>query len=629
MKTPITVAFGLFAILFILDAPAEPQKPNVLFIAIDDMNDWIGPLGGHPQAITPNLDRLAKMGVTFRNAHTASPACHSSRVAVMTGVRPSTSGITANVFKGTGPNWRKNPKLADVVTLSQHFRNNGYSAMGGGKIYHSLQWWNGSENDPETWDSYFPEPHKPIPFQVRPPTKDVQAHEASCFGRRPLGNHLFGWLPVAEDDPGMSDYKVVEWAVGEMKKKRDKPFFIAAGIFRPHIPWEVPAKYFDMYPLDEVQLPAHKEDDLADTWDHGRRSWHQWVAQNDQWKQAVRGYLASITFADAMVGRLLDGLQKSGRAKDTIIVLWSDHGMHIGEKENWEKFTCWEESTRIPMFVVAPGVTRADNVCDRPVSTLDIYPTLAELAGTALPEQLEGESLVALLKDPKSGQRVQPAISSYRRIHGVRTDHWRYVFDPGSKIEELYDHRKDQGEHDNLAYMPEHQAILELHRSLLRKYTPVKTPEGKATPPKSFERLPNNRIQRKNYFPMARAVAEAKAANKRGGPAPILGRKTAPSASKKPGVKKLAVIDPAREGKVRSGGNELEVHLTFKNQSKVKALIYWINTSGDRVQYNEINPGEEVRQRTYAGHYWLVSDPAKKALGMYKAENQDGLIHIR
>ncbi|MCP3690743.1 MAG: sulfatase-like hydrolase/transferase, partial [Planctomycetaceae bacterium] len=168
---------------------------------------------------------------------------------------------------------------------------------------------------------------------------------------------------------------------------------------------------------------------------------------------------------DAMVGRLLDGLQQSGRADDTIIVLWSDHGMHIGEKENWEKFTCWEESTRIPMFVVAPGITKAGSVCDRPVSTLDIYPTLAALANTELPEQLEGESLVTLLKDPKSGKRVQPAISSYRRIHGVRTDHWRYVFDPGSKIEELYDHRKDQGEHDNLAYMPEHQAILELHRS--------------------------------------------------------------------------------------------------------------------------------------------------------------------
>ena len=176
--------------------------------------------------------------------------------------------------------------------------------MGGGKIYHSLQWWNGSENDPDTWDSYFPEAHKPIPFQVRPPPKAVQAHEASCFGRRPLGNHLFGWLQVAEGDSGKSAYKVLDWAVSEMKKKRSEQFFIAAGIFRPHIPWEVPAKYFDMYPLDKVQLPAHKKDDLLDAWDHGRRSWHQWVAQNDQWKQAVRGYLASIAFADAMVGRL-------------------------------------------------------------------------------------------------------------------------------------------------------------------------------------------------------------------------------------------------------------------------------------------------------------------------------------
>ena len=281
------------------------------------------------------------------------------------------------------------------------------------------------------------------------------------------------------------------------------------------------------------------------------------------------------------------------------------------------------------MFVVAPGITGAGSVCDRPVSTLDIYPTLAELAGTALPKQLEGESLVALLKDPKSGKRVQPAISSYRRIHGVRTDHWRYVFDPGSKLEELYDHRKDQGEHDNLAYLPEHQAELDLHRSLLRRYTPVKTPEGKATPPKAFERLPNNRIQRKNYFPMGRAVTEAKAAHKRGEPAPILGRKTASASSKKSGVKKLALIDPAREGKVRSGGNGLEIQLTFRNRSKTDILVYWIDTSGERVQYKEIKPGGQVEQRTYSGHYWLVVDHTDKALGIYKAENQDGLIHIR
>jgi arylsulfatase A-like enzyme len=604
-------------------------KPNVLFIAIDDMNDWIGPLGGHPQAITPNLDRLAKMGVTFRNAHTASPACHSSRVAIMTGVRPSTSGITANVFQGIGPNWRKNPKLKEVVTLSQHFRNHGYTAVGGGKIYHSLQWWNGSENDPDTWDAYFPEAHKPIPFQVRPPAADVRAHEASCFGRRPLGNHLFGWLPVAVDDAGMSDYQVVEWAVGEMKKKRDKPFFIAAGIFRPHIPWEVPRKYFDLYPLDKIQLPAHREDDLIDTWDHGRRSWHQWVVQNDQWKPAVQGYLASITFADAMVGRLLDGLNQSGRAGDTIVVLWSDHGMHIGEKENWEKFSCWEESTRIPLFVVAPGLTRPGSVCDRPVSTLDIYPTLAELACMPLPVHLEGESLASLLKDPVSGKRVQPAISSYRRIHGVRTEHWRYVFDPGSKLEELYDHRKDQGEYDNLAYVPGHQAVVNRHRALLRHYTPVKPPEGKATPPKAFEQLPDQRIQRTQYFPMARAVAEARTANARGEAAPILGRKTAPAAGKKSGVKRLARIDPAEEGNLRSGANGHEVQLTFQNRRKADVSVYWIDTSGGRVKYKEIAAGGQAEQRTYDGHYWLVLDDKGKALGMYKALNQDGVIRIQ
>ena len=628
MKTNLKEPGFAFLILCLTLHPAL-GKLNVLFIAIDDMNDWIEPLGGHPQAITPNLNRLAKMGVTFRNAHTASPACHSSRVAMMTGVRPSTSGITANVFQGIGPNWRKNPKLTKVVTLSQHFRNNGYTAVGGGKIYHSLQWWNGSENDPDTWDSYFPEAHKPIPFQVRPPVKAVQEHEESCFGRRPLGKHLFGWLPVAEDDQAMSDYKVVDWALSEMKKKREKPFFIAAGIFRPHIPWEVPAQYFDLYPLDKVKLPPHKKNDLLDAWNHGRRSWHQWVVQNGQWKEAVRGYLASITFADAMVGRLLDGLAESGLEKNTIIVLWSDHGMHIGEKENWEKFTCWEESTRIPFFVVAPGVTKGGGVCDRPVSTLDVYPTLSELTGLALPVQLEGESLLALLKNPKSGKRIQPAISSYRRIHGVRTDHWRYVFDPGSKLEELYDHRKDQGEHDNLAYDPAHHKELERHRSLLRKYTPTLPPKGKVEPPKSFERLPDRRIRRKNFLPMIQAVAEAKRAHQEGKPIPVLGRKTAPGSAKKSGVKKLARIDPAREKEMQSGGNGLAVKLNFRNQRNSKVVVYWINTSGERVKYKEIESGGQAEQGTYSGHYWLVTDKAGKALGIFKPDNQDGLIVIR
>jgi arylsulfatase A-like enzyme len=190
---------------------------------------------------------------------------------------------------------------------------------------------------------------------LRPTKEQLLEQENMFFGKRPLGKAaLFGWTRLSIKDSEMSDYKVVDWATGELNKKHEKPFFLAVGIFRPHIPWEVPQKYYDMYPLDEIKLPEIQEDDLVDTWDHGRRIWHQWVLQNKQWKQAIQGYLASISFADAQIGRLVDTLDKSVYRDNTIVVLWSDHGMNIGEKENWEKFTVWEQSCRVPMFWIVP-----------------------------------------------------------------------------------------------------------------------------------------------------------------------------------------------------------------------------------------------------------------------------------
>ncbi len=503
----MTVWFPVEATLAVRPA----RRPNVLFIAIDDMNDWIEPLGGHPQAITPNLTRLAALGTTFTNAHTAASACHPSRVAVMTGVRPARTGITTNVFNRTpGPSWRSHPALKNAVTLSQHFRDHGYRAVGGGKIYHSLQWWAGSENDPATWDDYFPEAHGPIPEWVRPPREEIERQQKAFVGRRPLGGVLFGWTPLDVEDEATSDHKVVDWAISELEKRHDSPFFIACGLFRPHIPWEVPRKYFDMYPLETLQLPENTDDDLADAWDHGRRSWHQWVLQNRQWREAVRGYLASITYVDAQIGRLLDAVKRTGHADDTIIVLWSDHGMHIGEKENWEKFTVWEESTRIPLIVVAPGVGRAGSRSSRPVTSLDIFPTLVGLTGTKAPEnQLDGESLVPLLEDPRA-RREQPAITAYRANHSVRSDRWRYIFNSRSEgLEELYDHETDPHERTNLAYDPEHRKVLDGHRAQLRRWTPIEPPGGVPIVPPGYELIDSRRIRKKDFVELGGLVEKA------------------------------------------------------------------------------------------------------------------------
>jgi arylsulfatase A-like enzyme len=211
---------------------------------------------------------------------------------------------------------------------------------------------------------------------------------------------------------------VVDWAIGELARKRDKPFFHAVGIFRPHIPWYAPTKYFDLYPANDVILPKVKDDDLADVPSAGHRSirkaWHRWIVSNGEWRGAVRGYLASISFADAQVGRLIDALDKSPHANTTIVVLWSDHGMHLGEKQQWEKFTLFEESTRVPLIVIAPGVTQAGSVCSRPVSLLDVYPTLNELCSLGRRDDLDGESLVPLLRNPLA-KRERPAVTTWGR----------------------------------------------------------------------------------------------------------------------------------------------------------------------------------------------------------------------
>ena len=437
------------------------EKPDVLFIAIDDLNDWTGCLGGHPQASTPHIDALAARGMLFTRAYCAAPACNPSRAALMTGQAPWRSGVYVNPQP-----WR--PAMKDAVTLPQHFMQHGYWAGGSGKIYH------GAFPDPASWHEYYPSKKNQTPSGVR-----VQG---TPFNGIPNTRH-FDWGPIPDSSSAMSDYKVAQWVTKKLREPSAKPRFLACGIFRPHLPWYVPEKYFAAGPTrDEVQLPKTLKTDLNDVPAGGLKMAkpqgdHKRVRNHDQWPGAVRAYLASIRFADEMVGQVLSALKASGREDKTIVVLWTDHGWHLGEKQHWRKFALWERATRVPLIVVVPpglsdtlpaGVT-AGARCERPVSLLDVYPTLSDLCGLSQAEgPLDGHSLLPLLKDPEAEPERAVVTTHGRNNHAVRSGRFRYIrYADGG--EELYDMTKDPHEWTNLASQNEFRETI----ARLKKHLPT------------------------------------------------------------------------------------------------------------------------------------------------------------
>lgn len=448
---------------------ALAAPPNVLFIAVDDLNHWVGHLGRNPQTKTPHLDRLAARGVSFTRAYCAAPACNPSRAALMSGLRPHTTGIYHN-----HQDWR--PVIPPEKTLNETFRRAGYYVCGAGKIYH------GGYDRNADWDDYY-----------RTPGGEPQ-RLASTAQDGGVGGIRFAPLDARDED--MPDYKIVDYGIAQLRKTHQRPFFLAIGLHKPHMPWNVPQKYYDLHPLDQIALPPYREDDLNDIPLAGRRMAkpdgdHAEIVASGRWKEAIQGYLAAISFADAQIGRLLEALDQSPYRDKTLIVLWGDHGWHLGEKDHWRKFALWEEATRAPLLWVVPGVTRNNALCHRTVDFMSIFPTLCELCGIATPAHVQAPSLRPLLIDPQAPW-PHPALTTHgRENHALRTETYRYIrYADGS--EELYDEAHDPYEWTNLASDSPYASVKQqLQQFLPRENAPDRPARQEGNPAKAAKKKPS------------------------------------------------------------------------------------------------------------------------------------------
>lgn len=443
---------------------AQTRHPNVLSLSVDDLNDWVGCLGGYPGVKTPNIDKLAKRGVLFSDAHCAAPLCNPSRTAIMSGLRPSSSGIYNNdqYLRTSHP---------DVVTLPQYFRRNGYHVAGAGKVFHHVA----GHNPPDQWDEFqlqqFDDPWYRradwYPWNKRiPAPKGHPYNGLKDFA----GEFDWGVLETPEADYG--DQKAVNFAKEFLGRKHTKPFFLAAGMWHPHIPMYAPQRFFDMYPEASVHIPDTRDDDLTDLPPLAqqlaafRRPEFERIRNAGKWKEFVRAYLAAISFADSLVGSIIDALDNSEYANNTILVFWSDNGWHLGEKQHVHKSTLWQRSTHVPFIISGPGLKAKGTTRTQPVSTFDIYPTLVDLCGLPANPRVEGKSLRSLLENPKA--KHDPIVSTHLPgTHCVINAKWRYIIYPDGS-EELYDRKADRNEFTNVASNPKHSGI----KQRLAKFAP-------------------------------------------------------------------------------------------------------------------------------------------------------------
>jgi arylsulfatase A-like enzyme len=439
-----------------LTAAAVDKRADVVFIVVDDLNDWVGVMGGHPQSLTPNFDRVARQGMLFTNAHCNAPQCLPSRTSFISGLYPKATGVYMN----SGP--RTTPRLTKPKGFPEHFKSEGYYVAMGGKVAYGKH---------PYLDAFLGNPSWPRPDHVPKLNAKTPPWDGAA-------------LPYDDEETG--DYKVSQFAIEQWQTKTEHPVMMAIGLFRPHRPLWAPQKYFDKFPTATTQLPALPKgddwDDLPDyairmarshahkdLHDGGKFSDHEAILNKNgetEWKRVVASYLANVNFMDAMLGRILKALEENPRGRKTMIVLTSDHGWNLGEKRHWCKGGLWKNTTIVPMVILAPGMTKRGTRSKQPVSLVDVYPTLCDLAGIDKPSHLQGTSMVPLLKDPKA--KSEAAFVSYGPENtAIQTDRYRLIrYEDGS--EELYDHDKDPHEWGNLAKNPEYSELKEdLKTSLL------------------------------------------------------------------------------------------------------------------------------------------------------------------
>lgn len=443
------MGWSLAPVMEAQEGQAEEKRPNILLISIDDLNDWVGHLGGHPQAKTPHIDRLAEQGTSFANAHCQSPVCNPSRASLMLSRYPSSTGI-----------YFLNPELLDEdafaekpgMTLPERMKEEGYAITAGGKLFHG-------RDNPHFFASL-----------------GVYGGQFGSFGpypeekiSQPFGHRLWDWGAFPDEDESMPDARLARWTKAQLAEEQTEPFFLAVGFYRPHVPMYVPQKWFDLHPRESVKTPMVYLDDLDDISKYARdltRLEHVaptqgWVRGSGEWEHAVQAYLACTSFVDHYVGEVLAALESSPYAANTIVILFSDHGFHLGEKERWAKRSLWEDGTRVPLIISGSGLPKGQH-SQKPVGLIDLYPTILDLIGADPDPRLEGQSLVPLLYDPaRSWDR--PVLTNYGPgNHAVRSERWRYIrYNDGS--EELYDHNNDPHEWHNLASLPEYRTILSEH----------------------------------------------------------------------------------------------------------------------------------------------------------------------
>lgn len=448
LKSAVCLAMGMgFSFHESFSQPAE--KPNVLFITLDDMNDWTTLFNKHNPVKTPNLERLAQRGAFFTRAYCSSPACNPSRASVMTGTRPHKTGIYGN-----SSDWRN--AIPRIKTVQRYFKENGYFVCGSGKIFHHHNNW--AFHDNASFDEY-------LMMSINEPYPDKKLNGLEGYGSRNTD-----WGPWPDDISKTADFRTAAYAISKLQQKHDQPFFLNIGIYKPHSPFFAPQEFFDRYPVRDIKMPRLKPDDWNDLPSGAQNLlrptkwfWEGMVkatTENEHaYRDFIRAYQSCATFADAMVGKIIDVLDKSPYKENTIIVLWSDHGFHLGEKDHIEKFALWERTTHIPFIVIAPGLTKPGMRIEKPVDMTTIYPTLAELCGLKIPEHADGFSLVPLLQN--RSVEIPPALMTYMEgNHAVRTERWRYI-QYADGTEELYDHNNDPDEWNNVARLPANRMIID------------------------------------------------------------------------------------------------------------------------------------------------------------------------